>query len=1501
MSEKKSPFITVAIPAFNHENFVAEAIESVLDQSFQDWELIVIDDGSTDETPTIIDKYANHPKVKIVHQQNIGLSGTLNRALNMAQGKYFNFLPSDDYFHRAKLERQVQAIKASPELICVFTDQIPVDENGKPIDGKICDWHSVPYETGREILPHLFERNFIPAPSALVHLDTLKQVGGFDEALTYTQDYDLWLRILPRGEAYWLHEPLLYYRWHGENLTFKAEESISLERAYLLVKALSSLKIEDIFPELKTLSGEQRKKQEAKKLVILADLLMRSGLIEMLPWAKLFIEQAKRLDRDLQVPKIILKRLEERKGFMDLRDDRLLELSKKLALTEGELANFRIHAESPEKIFELKGELERYKKELPDILQERKNILTKEKELFAKEKDLLKWAASLEEKHRWLEGYHKDLQAREAFLNRPAVFYTVKLLGLLSHVKKRMVPLAQSAWHLLPFSIRAKYGPKLKAKLLATMDRQVAQPPQSGQDVSAKDDQTLHDSDTRQKYLASSQSGSKTNHGVDTPPLVTVVLPIYNHASSARLSIESILNQTYPNIQVVVVNDGSTDNLNDVLAPYIGRRNFVILEQENQKLPKALSNGFRFAQGNLYSWTSADNIMLPWQIETEFDFLARNPRVDMTYGNVEIIDEKGRPLSNSDYRPYNQDPKGSSILNLPREVEALDSVPDNFINAAFMYRQEVGQALGPYDPRLLGTEDYDYWLRVKELFHIEKVDTEQVLYQYRVHANSLSGKYGDTEIHSNVKKLIEEHKQRKEYYKEPFSTFIWAENPIEANTPLALLAQGLYESGCNFKILSPSPWEDGTHSNLPHMALNQFLNGLTPECLHRKVLILSTTGDIPEQLMAYFRDKDLWVGLIQDKNSLKATAPFSKRAIILSDQDKFRKLMPPQREEYLFVPTPLSPPNILRKARDDRFPLWQFPWQGGPVAISLARFDALDEELITRVAKALPEYDFVFASWNKEDAKNKSSIFKAKNIHFFHYENLEQLYPLLGAVTLTWAPVVQTAQQQELDILYGWSLAAAKTFVAPLGFKYSPIAPYWRGFQDGATASRQLSLAAKEAPDRKVCDEFLERYSPNSCAKYLMATANNDLFIDTRCGGKESFKPKMPRVVTPPQERKNIALAINSLDKGGLEEVVYTLAAQFDKRSFRPMVACAQKGGFLTKEALKRGLDVKAFEGDTKAYESFLKQEDICLVNSHYTEFGTELTKKLGIPHISTIHNAYVWFDKAQRKHFMEQDRNVDHYIAVSSSVKKYLTDVLNISPERVTVIPNGVDTVLLNLLSQVPPRVTREGLGLEEDDFVFLNPASLDGRKNHHAIISAVARLRDKFPNLKVLCPGNVMDENYFQGVQARVQELGLESQILFPGFIKEKADLYRLANAFLLPSIVEGWSIAMTEALYFGLPLVLTDVGGARDVITEDWIGILVSNSFGEITNLTGENLGKFTVDPNPSNLDELVAAMEDMITRRDFWEEHREDRRKLALEKYNIETMVKRTQETFEKFIN
>jgi glycosyltransferase involved in cell wall biosynthesis len=248
------------------------------------------------------------------------------------------------------------------------------------------------------------------------------------------------------------------------------------------------------------------------------------------------------------------------------------------------------------------------------------------------------------------------------------------------------------------------------------------------------------------------------------PGLVSVVLPVFNQASLLAESIESVLAQTYQRFELIVVNDGSTDGVEAVLERYLGHPKFRCYTQINQKLPKALSNGFNLALGEYWTWTSADNIMEPTMLDELVAKLRSNPYLGMVYADYYAIDDQGQLLQDGTWRAHNRPNPQSGEIRLPRSVATLNTVPDNFIGPCFMYCGWIGRCIGDYDPQL-GIEDYDYWMRINAFFRIEHLGSDDLLYRYRVHDNTLSANAGQHRIQEKVQALMIYESTRSAFYK----------------------------------------------------------------------------------------------------------------------------------------------------------------------------------------------------------------------------------------------------------------------------------------------------------------------------------------------------------------------------------------------------------------------------------------------------------------------------------------------------------------------------------------------------------------------------------------------------------------------------------------------------------------------------------------------------------------------------------------------------------------
>ena len=210
--DTEKPLVSVIIPTYNRGWIVKEAVDSVLAQDFENFELIVVDDGSTDNTPQLLAGYGRN--ITVISQPNFGVSAARNRGIAVAAGRWIAFLDSDDLWLPGKLSRQVAFFKANPDALICQTEEIWI-RNGVRVN---------PGRRHRKSSGTIFERSLalcLVSPSAvMVTKNLLDAVGGFDESLPACEDYDLWLRISCRYPVYLIDTPLIVKRGgHNDQLS----------------------------------------------------------------------------------------------------------------------------------------------------------------------------------------------------------------------------------------------------------------------------------------------------------------------------------------------------------------------------------------------------------------------------------------------------------------------------------------------------------------------------------------------------------------------------------------------------------------------------------------------------------------------------------------------------------------------------------------------------------------------------------------------------------------------------------------------------------------------------------------------------------------------------------------------------------------------------------------------------------------------------------------------------------------------------------------------------------------------------------------------------------------------------------------------------------------------------------------------------------------------------------------------------------------------------------
>jgi alpha-1,3-rhamnosyltransferase len=221
---KYDQLVSVIMPAFNHELYIGEALQSIGDQTHENIELIVVNDGSTDRTAEIIAAYMKKnggKNIKYLNKPNEGVCKTLNKGLEMSSGDYIAFLASDDLWLPERLAIQLEFMENNKNIGMVFADTWLLDSTSKT-NSKWSDYKpqiKKYFKNGiqnKDIYTLLLTQPLVPALTVLIRRRILLEVGFFDEDLVY-EDHDLWLRIARHYPLGYIHQPLAFYRIHGAN------------------------------------------------------------------------------------------------------------------------------------------------------------------------------------------------------------------------------------------------------------------------------------------------------------------------------------------------------------------------------------------------------------------------------------------------------------------------------------------------------------------------------------------------------------------------------------------------------------------------------------------------------------------------------------------------------------------------------------------------------------------------------------------------------------------------------------------------------------------------------------------------------------------------------------------------------------------------------------------------------------------------------------------------------------------------------------------------------------------------------------------------------------------------------------------------------------------------------------------------------------------------------------------------------------------------------------
>lgn len=228
-----NPKISVLMSVYDGERYLREAVESILNQTFTDFEFMIVDDGSTDGTWAILQSY-NDPRIVLLrNEENTGLTRSLNMGLAVARGEYIARQDADDVSLPERLEKQVRFLDKHPEIVLVSSDVEFIDSEGRSLgrSQRACDPNLVAWYL-------LFYNHVAGHSQVMFRHKPVMDLGGYSEARRYSQDYELWLRLVKLGDIAILPDVMLQWRHHGENISVK---KYSEQEAYSLADARYSI------------------------------------------------------------------------------------------------------------------------------------------------------------------------------------------------------------------------------------------------------------------------------------------------------------------------------------------------------------------------------------------------------------------------------------------------------------------------------------------------------------------------------------------------------------------------------------------------------------------------------------------------------------------------------------------------------------------------------------------------------------------------------------------------------------------------------------------------------------------------------------------------------------------------------------------------------------------------------------------------------------------------------------------------------------------------------------------------------------------------------------------------------------------------------------------------------------------------------------------------------------------------------------------------------------
>jgi glycosyltransferase involved in cell wall biosynthesis len=367
-----------------------------------------------------------------------------------------------------------------------------------------------------------------------------------------------------------------------------------------------------------------------------------------------------------------------------------------------------------------------------------------------------------------------------------------------------------------------------------------------------------------------------------------------------------------------------------------------------------------------------------------------------------------------------------------------------------------------------------------------------------------------------------------------------------------------------------------------------------------------------------------------------------------------------------------------------------------------------------------------------------------------------------------------------------------------------------------------------------------------------------------------------------------LLLGVDRLDRGGLERVVASLALGLQRLGKSVAVLCWREGGHTARELARAGVRVHMAHGRRDVVGRVLESERPRALGSHWVDLAVlEAATERGIPTLEHVHNSYIWLDNLGWARERERSRHFTRALAVSELTRRYyLHWNVGFDPARIGLLGNGVAPENARAQAHADARAR---LRLAPDDFLIVSLGGYDGIKNQLGLLAAFEDVVRRHPQARLMCAGAVTNREYFALVRRAARQSLHRQHIVISQYRRDARTWLEGADLCVVASFAEGWSLAATEALMEGTPLVHTDSGGALELVGDGARGVRVPNPAGDPLTLDRERFLTMMREREQPNRAELAEAMSRMIETRSEWRERREAIARQARHQFSAQTMI------------